>query len=331
MGDRVEATVVVPTFNRREKLLASLDRLAQQDHVAGWEVVVVDDGSTDGTDEAVRGWIGTVGIRARYLRQENAGPAAARNRGAAAARGDILIFIDDDILVGPEFVRHHVGAVAANPGCWIVGRVVQSPQLASTPFGRFWNAVWESYHPIQGVRRLSEQEGLTAQHLSLPAQQFRMLGGFDEGFAGASCEDMELGLRARRAGLVVLYDPSVVVVHDDWPIDLATFCIRQRRYSTYDPLLWKKYGPASPRAAMIAGNAAVSLRDTPPVMAKKLGRRIVGTRAGHGIVCRLATTAERVAPDSRCTRWWYRVAISGAIFQGVREGMRRFDANGIHG
>src|SRR5262249_38969879 len=98
----MDATVVIPTYNRREARRETLEGLVRRDYPQErWQVLVVDDGSTDGTGDAVRNWAEGRSLSVEYLEQPNSGPAAARNRGAAAARGRVLIFIDNDILVEP--------------------------------------------------------------------------------------------------------------------------------------------------------------------------------------------------------------------------------------
>ena len=137
-GARPRATVVVPTFERKDTLLRTLEALRVQDCPAeSWEAVVVDDGSRDGTPAAVEAWIERSGAAVRYVRQENRGAAAARNRGAAEAAGEHLLFIDNDIRVPRDFVSRHLSMLAQNPGCWIVGKIKNAPGLRDTPFGRY--------------------------------------------------------------------------------------------------------------------------------------------------------------------------------------------------
>src|SRR5262249_35515739 len=200
-----------------------------------------DDGSTEDLKAVVTQSVDSTGAPVRFLRQENAGPAAARNRGAAAATGETLIFIDNDILVEPHFVRKHLARLAWNPGCWLMGRIVHPPELRRTPFGRYRDSVWEAFHNGNASSAVRETSGITAANLSLPAGDFQRLGGFDESFSIASCEDFELGIRARRAGIRVLYDPEIVVKHNDWAVSLERFCERQRMYSISDVLFWRKY------------------------------------------------------------------------------------------
>src|SRR5438105_7088214 len=100
-------SVIVPTFNRRsrlERLLLAIDRLPESR--ARLEVVVTVDGATDGTTEMLRGL--RVGYPLRVIEQPNSGPAAARNAAIAAATGDVLLFLDDDVIPTESVIREHL-------------------------------------------------------------------------------------------------------------------------------------------------------------------------------------------------------------------------------
>lgn len=111
-------STIIATCNRPRLLCAALDSLAAQS-LPVLEVIVVDDGSTADTCAAVSAWAATTPGRElalRYLRQPNSGPAAARNRGLAAAGGDLLHFMDDDDLLAPDALRHLAAAVGGERG-----------------------------------------------------------------------------------------------------------------------------------------------------------------------------------------------------------------------
>jgi GT2 family glycosyltransferase len=323
----VDASVIIPTYNRRDALLETLGALARVNYPPDrWEAVVVDDGSSDDTEEAIQAWaVGQPSLTVRYQRQSNAGPAAARNRGAGAARGETLIFIDNDIIVEPSFVRTHLEAHAAYPGSWILGRITHPEAMRATPFGRYRDDCCEGFHAAHPAAGVQETVGMSAQNVSIPAADFRRLGGFDEDFTIASSEDWDLGMRARRAGIRVLYHPGIKVLHNDWACSLEQFCRRQMLYSISDVLFWQKYGKDCPREALVRENAPVAWgRDSAWLVAKKTLKAALSTRLGRWVVhtgCRLA---ERLVPDTRCSRRLYDAAVGIAIFRGVREGLRRY-------
>lgn len=110
-------SVVIPTFNDGERLLAAVRSVVAQDWpLERMEIIVVDDGSTDSTEERIAPIIATAPLRTRYVRQQNAGPAAARNHGLRLARGDVVAFLDADDRWQPDKLARQVpllgGAVA---------------------------------------------------------------------------------------------------------------------------------------------------------------------------------------------------------------------------
>lgn len=326
----LDATIVIPTYNRKQVVLETLAALVRNgcgEH--RWEAIVVDDGSSDGTAGAVAEWAKAVGSPIRVIRQTNRGPASARNCGAEAAKGRMLIFIDNDILVEPDFVSKHLQTLTEHENCWVVGRVVHPPELLRSPFGRYRNAVWEAFHRAHEEAGVYETNGITAANLSLPADHFRRFGGFDEDFTIASSEDWVLGFRARQAGIRILYRPDIKVVHNDWADTLDRFCQRQKMYSISDVLLWRKYGEKSPRAGLVRNNAPVDRRNDPPrLIVKKMLKWALATPPGRFLLRVNIWLAESMAPDSRWNRRSYDAAVAIYIFLGVREGLRRYCGEG---
>jgi len=321
-----DVTVIIPTFNRSDALLKTLNALGEVDYPADrWEVIVVDDASTEDMSAVVR-VIEHNAFQTRYIRQtKNAGPAAARNLGASESRGAYLIFIDNDILAKPDFIRAHVETLTANPGCWVLGRVVHPPEMRSTPFGRYRDWIWEAFHRAHGDAGISQTMGISAANLSLPAKHFKTLGGFDEDFTIASSEDWELGTRARQNGVRVLYNPEIVVVHNDWAGSLDRFCERQKLYSVSDVLLWQKYGDASPRARLVLENAPINWASDPaPLILKKGIKWLLASEAGRSFLKLICLLTERLVPNSTLNRKAYEAAVAISIFRGVREGLRRY-------
>jgi GT2 family glycosyltransferase len=206
---------------------------------------------------------------------------------------------------------------------WVIGRVVHPEALRGTPFGRWRDDQWERFHREQ-PGGLAETVGITAAHLALPRRDFLRLGGFDERFPLAGCEDAELGLRARAAGVRILYDPENLVVHDDWATSLPRYCERQRLYAVTDALLFRTYGARSPRAALVRANAPRSREDSARARARKAAKALLATRPGRAVLAACCAIAERIWPDRAPSHRFYQLAVGVAIFRGVREGLRRF-------
>jgi glycosyltransferase involved in cell wall biosynthesis len=192
-------SVVVPVYNDAGNLEAALGRLADQTlpHEA-YEVVVVDDGSTDATP----GVIAAAAARApvAVVRFEaNRGRAAARNAGIRAARAPVIVFIDSDVLVGRDFLARHLQmhGAAARP---VVGRgpvvAIATPVVPARP----------------PMTRISSAY-LDTANASVPRQALIDAGLFDEGFRAYGWEDFDLGLRLRARRIRRVFSPAALAFH----------------------------------------------------------------------------------------------------------------------
>ena len=318
-------SVIVPTHNRSDALAKTLAGLAKQQFDEPWEVIVVNNRCTDDTDDVVRRQVFPVPLRLIH-RADTPGVAAARNTGAWAATGEYLLFMDNDILVEPDFVRRHRDALAAHPGCWIVGQIVSLPEQRRTPFGRFRQMLAAAYDdapsdlPDQPTR---EAHGLTGQSLSLPREDFVRLGGFDEKFHVASVEDFELAVRAWRAGIKILYVPSILGVHNDWAgFTIRDYCQRQRTYAHCEPLFWQKYGKDHPRPDLVRKNLPPRWRqDKPWLLFSKMIKRFLGWSPVQSVLFGACSVLECACPWPPVLWRLYRLLLAGAIYRGFQDGL----------
>lgn len=210
-------TVVVPTYNRLESLRLTLEGLARQDiGLENFEVVVVSDGSTDGTDSWLAGAVADVGFRLRPIRQGNSGPATARNRGIEEARGDVVVFVDDDVEPRPGFLATHWRHHRENPAVAVIGP--QSPDPARRPHESPW-VVWEHEQLVRQYRSFADGTWKAAGpnhfytgNASVRREHLRAVGGFDASFGRQ--EDVELAIRLRRDRQVQMrFEPAAEAIH----------------------------------------------------------------------------------------------------------------------
>jgi glycosyltransferase involved in cell wall biosynthesis len=206
-------SVVVPTYQRREAVLRVLERLSAQTLPADqFEVLVVIDGSTDGTREAVGSLATPFALRSIW--QENRGRSAARNTGLRAARGDFVAILDDDVEPVPGFLSAHLRAHADGRRLGVVGAVHFRLDDATPPFTRFEGLRFEDF-----IARLVKRGSLLDWSetyigaFSSRRTAFLEVGGFEELFDGYGLEDFEIALRLSRAGLLFKLSTEAVAHH----------------------------------------------------------------------------------------------------------------------
>ncbi|MBK8300793.1 MAG: glycosyltransferase [Chitinophagaceae bacterium] len=225
----MEISIIIPSYNRADALQLTLFNLTRQVFDREWEVIVVNNNCTDNTDEVVEQQQFPVPLK--LVHEKKPGPAAARNAGVSVAVGEFLIFIDNDILTQPDFLQRHYKNLQTWKGCWFLGHSENLPEFQQTPFGKFRKS-------IEGVTAttLSKTDIITGQNTSMQRAQFLKLNGFDESFHVASGEDRELAMRALQSGITIYFDPSIVVLHNDWAgTSIRDYCKRQRLYSQTEP------------------------------------------------------------------------------------------------
>lgn len=314
----MKISVVIPTRNRSDALAKTLLHLSRQDFKEDWEVVVVNNGSTDDTDEVVQRQSFPVSLR--LIHERKPGVAAARNAGVAAAAGQYIVFLDNDILVEPDFIQRHFDALLANPGCWVLGQVINLPEQERTPFGKFRKALYGYTPPDCGV---VEARWLTGQIFSLPRADFERLGGFDETFLNASVEDFDFALHAWRLGIKILFHPTIVALHNDWAgFSIRDYCYRQRLYTREEPLFWIKYGDHHPRPELVRENLPPSWqRDGARLFLRKTMKRLLGGKLAQSVIFGGCRALERICPWPPILWRVYRLLLSIAIYQGFQEGL----------
>jgi GT2 family glycosyltransferase len=264
---RLDASIIIPTRDRRDAAARTLQALSLQCCPRpAFEVILVADGCSDDTGTlATAKWP----VPVRVLEQPHAGPAAARNRGAAAATGDLLIFLDDDIEVVPGFVAAHIAAHAApihpepvaepatsrpaNPRTAsprqghdnvVIGYLPPELQGRRDLFAVMLRAWWEAmFERMRDPGHRFTYSDLLSGNFSLSRQLFERSGGFDETL---HChEDYELGYRLIAAGAQFRFAPAAAGWHHEHT-DLARALRRKYDEGRADVALARRYPELSP-------------------------------------------------------------------------------------
>ena len=211
----VDVSIVIPTYNRRDRLRRVLEAVENQRTTTKFgrsfvfEVIVVSDGSTDGTSEMVQSFSPAYDLC--FIEQANAGPAAARNAGVSSARGTTILFIDDDVIPGPDCVRTHVARHDATPELVVIGPMLTPTDANLSPW-----VEWEQFQLYKQYERFASGSPAYPRQFytgnaSLPRKAFEATGGFNTEFRRA--EDVELAQRLELLGLSFIFEPSASATH----------------------------------------------------------------------------------------------------------------------
>ncbi len=205
-------SVIIATYNRCEVLRETLARLRHQTLAPDrFEVIVVDDGSTDATADLVNTLRSECDYPLRYYVHENRGPGFTENVGLRAARHDLVLLIADDIWASPALLAEHVASHAQYPAAnfGVLGGVTQSPALPATTLHRHWD-------PFQYDRFVDQTEVDSINFLACNVsvkREFILANGLFRERRGAAHEDIELGYRLRQNGLRLIYNQAAAAHH----------------------------------------------------------------------------------------------------------------------
>ncbi|SBO42341.1 glycosyltransferase family 2 protein [Cyanobium sp. NIES-981] len=201
-------SVVIPTYNRLPILRQCLLALEQQDLAGvaeGYEVVVVDDGSSDDTVA----WLAAHRQQLPHVSlvlQEHGGPAEGRNRGVDQARGDVIVFIDSDLVVTPSFLRCHASGLSrawqrlGHRRCFTYGAVINTADFEA---------------PTRERHKLRDHSWayFATGNVAISRELLEQAGLFDTAFRLYGWEDLELGERLRQLGVQLIRCPEAVGYH----------------------------------------------------------------------------------------------------------------------
>ena len=205
----IKVSVVIPTYNRRRSLARTLETLFAQDYPSDeYEVLVAVDGSSDGTAEFLRQLKSNCALRV-IEHPRNLGQAAARNSAIEVALGDIVLFIDDDILCDRGLLKEHVAAHDGAPNQVVTGPILVSAESSATLATDRLIEV-ENNRPARARGEIPWHECGGAGNLSVPRALLLRCGGFDSRLFRMA-EDTDLILRLYKLGARFCFQPSAIV------------------------------------------------------------------------------------------------------------------------
>lgn len=307
-GQATSLSVLIPTYGRSallKRVIEAWVALAPAaDHGVDYQIVVVDDGSPDGTPDVLTELQSRHPQAVTAVRVPNGGRAAARNAAIEAATGEVLLFSDDDMVpVSTDLLERHLRAQAERPGAW-VSHLQVPDECARTPFQAYWRRRLHG-----GTDRLSDgaelgYAGFWFASLSLPKA---LLGArrFDESFRGYGWEEHEMGYRLHLAGVRARFLRGAYLEHHD-PVTLEGTA---RKHEAMGRAAWtfSRLHPG-PRVALWTGTHPLS----------RAWRRLARVER------RASALASR--PADSLTDPEYRLVLEGAYSRGLRRGGVRVSA-----
>ncbi|MFK8185756.1 MAG: glycosyltransferase family 2 protein [Phormidesmis sp.] len=201
-------SIVIPTYNRPERLAACLQSLCNLDYdPSRFEVVIVDDGSPTPMDAVVAPFRSSLALT--LSRQDNAGPAAARNAGAQAAKGEFLAFTDDDCMPSPDWLSGFAAELSQVPNAMVGGRSLNA--LPNNLYSTASQALIDYLYTYYSDPR--KEMFFASNNIAMSRENYLQVGGFDVSFPLAAAEDRELCDRWHQYNLPMRYAANVTIRH----------------------------------------------------------------------------------------------------------------------
>lgn len=331
----LSVAVVIPTYNRRDSLCRALDSLRQQDD-PGYclEVIVVDDGSTDGT--AGLDW-GSWPFPVRYYFQENSGVTVARNAGASHSSSAILTFMDDDMVAAAGMLAHLIQVVCSSSKVIALATLILVPDNRNS-FATLYSSGAVFPRDVEHPTSLPGQEpagvptggwvhfsNCKTGMLCIKAEDFYALSMFQDPTGGwPNWDDVDFGYRADRQGYRLYRSEDAIAYHHDRSLNsLDVACRRHHQAARAAAHLLHRYPDLGPSLSTYHDKGPLSLRrDSPQLAARKMLRTVVSSASSVAAMKWLAHLLQVRRSNSLMLARLYRWIISADIYHGYRQGLR---------
>ena len=203
--------VIINTFNRKDTLIKTLESFSYQSY-KDFEMIIASDGSTDGTEEAIKKL--DLPFKVRYFSQKNrGGPASSRNLGLKHSKAEIVFFTGDDIIPSKDLLKEHVESYhSGEKNLAVLGYTKWAPQVKLTPFRRYLTNYHFSYADIMGKKNIDWRYFYTS-NVSIHRDLLKKVGLFDEDLFYAY-EDAEFGYRASLEGMRLVFNEKAIAYHN---------------------------------------------------------------------------------------------------------------------
>lgn len=238
-------SVIIPTYNRRYILGEVLNGYAKQSYQKLIkEIIIIDDGSTDDTVSLVKDFIDSLPFKIIYIRQDNKGPAEARNKGINVASGDMILMTGDDIVPHHDMIKEHFHSHRSydfNKNICVLGKTVWPSNMKITAFMKYIQEMGLQF----GYSIIPDENDVPFNFFytsNISVRRDFLLEGklFDTGFPYAAWEDIEIAYRLKKRGLRIIYNKNAIG-HHHHKISFASFRKRQERSGYAAFIFYKKH------------------------------------------------------------------------------------------
>lgn len=314
MSGSLRISVIIPCFNRTRELEKTLTAFSTQTLPADqFEVIVVDDGSTDGLAETVRRI--SVPYPLKIIWQPNRGPGSARNRGAREARSNLFIFLDADMIPALDLIDQYLQAHTRYPDAILIGRHLPWPESLVSPLDRAFPYVFDlGPEPIE-----TRFYHLASGNMALGRQTFATLGGFDENLR--MTEDTDLGYRAHLQGIQIVYIPTAIGYHNH-SRTLVQLCQQQQCSSWWQAQLVHKYPELRGQIPAYQEVEPIHLGDSPYLLIRKVARRLLAVFPVRCALLAMTRFLGHLGVPPWVLRFFYYKLLTSYRLIGYRQGLK---------
>ncbi len=325
ISDQPFVSVIIPTYNRCELVRQTLESLAQQTYPSShFEVLLCDDGSTDGTREMVQSL--QAPYRLHYMWQANKGRATARNLGLRQAQGEIILFLDGDMFADADLVAEHVASHRAHPNVLVRGEIRLPSEIREA---NLFTSL--AMAPLDNLAdQTADKDGFLPYslaltgNLSLTKSASERIGPQDESFdASYAWDDVDLGYRADRLGYRLFFNRRALTWHYDYVRTMEQQGRRLRILSQSVHFLFQKHPELQGTIAMFRDKGDIEWgRAASRLLLKKLGWRVVSNPLVRRGLLEATKRFEQAGRPRSLLAFLYRLLLGGDIFSGYQAGLR---------
>lgn len=315
----MKISIIIPTHNRHQQLLETIEKLRRQSFPAeDFEILVVDDGSNPPVTLPKEF---TALPETSVIRLEGLERSVARNTGAANAKGELLVFIDDDITVGENFLADYWKAHLEFPDALFVGAILLPEESQKTPFGRFrQNLENDGVPAVRG--EIAAKNFCAAGNMAINSSIFKRISGFDATLT--SGEDQDFALRHTAQGEKIVFVPEARGIHLDNALSIRAYCRRNEWGSRLMLPFCRRYPelPANIERERINGEIRWA-EDPVSLTSRKIIKSLIASPVVVKPLFLITDVLEKLSPKSSLLERSYQLLLGAHIFRGYRAAIKQ--------